>query len=116
VRGGDTSGSADETRTELNGGEIDGNLAGREVLYVHRPLRARRACWEEGERVSAGGAWASRSRGHERRWGRRLSMQSVPALRGVGDRKPEGERGPRGFAGAPILSMGMLFMPLDLRG
>ena len=45
-----------------------------------------------------------------------LSEESVPVLRGVGDRKPEGERGPRGFAGAPIFSMGMLFMPLDLRG
>jgi hypothetical protein len=29
-------------------------------------LRARRACWEEGERVSAGGTCASRLRGHER--------------------------------------------------
>jgi hypothetical protein len=52
------------------------------------------------------------------KWGRRelsRSLNSIPVLRGVGDRKPEGERGPRGFAGAPILSMGMLFMPLDLR-
>jgi hypothetical protein len=40
----------------------------------------------------------------------------VRVLRGVVDRKPEGEaRFPRGFIGAPILSIGMLLMPLDLR-